>query len=90
MLDPGPLGLAPGEWEVVPDFDAALRRLLTGLDDAAPPVTGVGTQARAALAAAQQAWADTDADFDRGPAGYQARSVISAPRLRGLNRPETR
>jgi len=53
---------------VVPDFDAALRRLLTRLDDAAPPVTGVGAQARAALAAAQQAWADTDADFGRGPA----------------------
>jgi hypothetical protein len=35
--------------------------------DPAPTMTGVDTQARAAFAAAQQAWADAGACFDRGP-----------------------
>ena len=61
LLDPGPLGLAPVEFEVVSDFDATLRELLTRLDDPAPPMTGADPQARAALAAAQQAMAEVDA-----------------------------
>jgi len=52
-------------FEVVPEFGATLRRLLKKLDD--PVLRGADPQARAALAAAQRAWADTDADYERGP-----------------------
>jgi hypothetical protein len=58
--------------------------------DPAPTMTGVDTQARAALAAAQQAWADADADLAAAQSSYEAWSVISAPRPGGLNKPGIR
>jgi hypothetical protein len=66
LLDPGPLGVPASAFEAVPDLDATLRSLLPKLGDPVPPMTGADTQARAALATAQQAWADAEADFDRG------------------------
>ncbi len=42
LLDPGPLGVPASAFEVVPEFDATLRRLLKKLDEPAPTMRGAG------------------------------------------------
>lgn len=66
-LDPAPLGIADEIFQVIPDLNATLIRLLRRLDDPVPALTGVDEQSRVELASVEQLRADTDADFDRGP-----------------------
>jgi tetratricopeptide (TPR) repeat protein len=65
-LDPGPLGVSAEAFEVVPDLDAAIGRLIGRLDEPTPVLVGVSEEARVGLAAAEDARAATEADFDRG------------------------
>jgi tetratricopeptide (TPR) repeat protein len=81
-LDPRPLGVSAEAFQVVPDLDAAIGRLIGRLDEPAPVLDGVNEDARAALAAAEDSWARTEAEFDRGPQAWQRverefRQVIS-------------
>jgi tetratricopeptide (TPR) repeat protein len=70
LLNPEPLGVAPGAFRIVPDLDATIGRLLSRLDEPAPIFTGEDGQGRATLVAAEKAWADTDADYDRSPKAW--------------------
>ncbi len=67
LLDPSPLSVAPSAFVTVPDLDVTLAGLLSRLDESAPALSGTDAQARAALAAAEQARAETDADYERSP-----------------------
>jgi tetratricopeptide (TPR) repeat protein len=67
LIDPQPLGLRAEDFEVIPETAVTIMRLLIRLNEPRPALTGVDTQARAALAGALQDLEETDANFDRGP-----------------------
>lgn len=70
FLDPEPLGVPPEAFQIVPDLDAMICHLIARLDEPAPVFTGESGLARAALATAEDARAETDANYDRRPADW--------------------
>ena len=70
LLDPGPLAVNPAAFEILPDLDATIWRLLPRLDEPAPPLAGRDPQARVALAEAEAARAETDANYERAPGDW--------------------
>jgi tetratricopeptide (TPR) repeat protein len=67
FLDSEPLGVPPEAFQIVPDLDATIGRLLPRLDEPVLVFTGERKQAREALAAAEEARAETEANYDRRP-----------------------
>ena len=70
LLDPGPLGLQPEAFEIVPDMAATTNRLLARLDQPAPHLTGADQRARSGLPAAEQDRAETEGNHDREPGDW--------------------
>jgi hypothetical protein len=65
-LDPAPLGLPPAAFDQVPELDRVLQQHLSGLDAAAPVMTGCDLAARDLLAAAEAQRSQADAQYGRG------------------------
>lgn len=66
-LDPEPLRVRSEAFQIVPDLDAAMERLLARLDKPAPTLTGINGQARAALITVEQMREDVEANYSRDP-----------------------
>jgi HIRAN domain len=67
LLDPGPLGLPPRAFEIIPEMAATLIRLLTSLDEPVPRLTGRDQRARSALAVAEERRTEVEASPGREP-----------------------
>ena len=67
LLDPGPLGMPPSAFEIIPEMAATLTRLLSSLDEPVPWLTGKDQQARSALALAEERRTEVEANPSRTP-----------------------
>lgn len=65
MLDTAPLGLDPEIFDHVPELDRVLLQMIGKLDLPAPQMTGCDPTARQAFDAAEELWAEVDADYKR-------------------------
>jgi hypothetical protein len=70
FLDPGPLGLAPGIFDHVPELDRVIAQMITRLDLPVPPAAGHDHTARQALAVTWALADEVDADYERSPQAW--------------------
>jgi hypothetical protein len=70
FLDVRPLGLAPADFDHVPDVDLMILRMLPMLDAEAPAMTGYDQAGRALLAAAEARRIEVDEDPGRPPGAW--------------------